>query len=75
MGEFQRLEACDLMVVRLAYWAKSWLVEEDRRVREGVWVRISSETYDGARLLRILKVGSRILKSIDGSQWSCCRLD
>ena len=53
--EFQRLEADllkarDSMMVRLADGAKSWMVEEDRRVREGVWMRISSVRYDGARL-------------------------
>ena len=53
--EFQRLEAdllkaCDSMMVRLADGAKSWMVEEDRRVREGVWMWISSVRYDGARL-------------------------
>ena len=53
--EFQRLgadrmKALDPMVVRLADGVKSWMVEEDRRVREGVWVWISSARYDGARL-------------------------
>ena len=53
--EFQRLEADllkarDSMMVRLADGAKSWMVEEDRRVWEGVWMRISSVRYDGARL-------------------------
>ena len=53
--EFQRLEADllrahDYMMVRLADGAKSWMVEEDRRVREGVWIWISSARYDGARL-------------------------
>ena len=41
MGEFQRLgedrlKALDPMVVRLADGAKSWMVEEDWRVWEGV---------------------------------------
>ena len=31
-----RLKALDPMVVKLADGAKSWLAEEDRRVREGV---------------------------------------
>ena len=53
--EFQRLEADllrahDYMMVRLADGAKSWMVEEDRRVREGVWMWISSARYGGARL-------------------------
>ena len=39
--EFQRLgadrlKALDPVVVRLADGVKSWMVEEDRRVREGV---------------------------------------
>ena len=43
-------------------------------MRVGVWIWISSVTYDGARLRRILKVRSRILKSMQYlSQWSCCR--
>ena len=54
-GEFQRLgadrlKALDPMVVRLADVVKSWRVEEDRRVRDGVWVWISSVRYDSARL-------------------------
>ena len=53
--EFQRLgadrlKALDPMVVRLADGVKSLMVEEDRRVREGVWIWISSARYDGARL-------------------------
>ena len=71
-----RLKAFDPMVVRLADGLKSCMVEEDQRVREGVWVWISSVRYDGARLCRILKERSRILKSMQdlvGSQWSCCR--
>ena len=41
--EFQRLgadqlKALDSMVVRLSDGAKSWMVEEGRRVREGVWI-------------------------------------
>ena len=44
------LKALDPIVVRLADGAKSWMVEEDRRVREGVWIWISSARYDGARL-------------------------
>ena len=79
--EFQRLgadrmKALDPMVVRLADGVKSWMVEEDRRVREGVWIWVSSARYDGSKLGRILKVRSRILKSMQdliGSQWSCCR--
>ena len=52
--EFQRLEAdqlevLDPVVVRLADGLKSWMVEEDRRVQEGVWIWISSERYDGTR--------------------------
>ena len=53
--EFQRLgadrlKALDPMVVRLADGAKSWIVEQDERVQEGVWIWISSARYDGARL-------------------------
>ena len=53
--EFQRLGAdqlqvLDPMVVRLADGATSWIVEEDRRVQEDVWIWISSARYDGARL-------------------------
>ena len=44
------LKALDPMVVRFADGAKSWMVEEDRSVREGVWIWISSARYDGARL-------------------------
>ena len=52
--EFQRLEAdqlevLDPVVVRLADGLKSWMVEEDGRVQEGVWIWISSERYDGTR--------------------------
>ena len=41
--EFQRLgadllKARDPMVVRLADGAKSWMVEEDQRARDGVWI-------------------------------------
>ena len=32
----ERLKALDPVVVRLADGVKSWMVEEDRRVREGV---------------------------------------
>ena len=46
----ERLKALNPMVVRLADGVKSWMVEEDRRVREGVWVWISSARYDGTRL-------------------------
>ena len=35
----------DPMVVRLADVAKSWMVEEDRRVWEGVWIWVSSARY------------------------------
>ena len=53
--EFQRLgadrmKALDPMVVRLADGVKSWMVEEDRRVREDVWIWISSARYEGPRL-------------------------
>ena len=53
--EFQRLgadrlKAPDPMVVRLADGVKSWMVEEDRTVREGGWIWISSAKYDGPRL-------------------------
>ena len=47
--EFQRLgtdrlKALDPMVVRLADGVKSWMAEEDRRVWEGVWIWISSDS-------------------------------
>ena len=53
--EFQRLgadqlRALDPMVVRLTDGTKSWMVGEDQRVQEGVWLWISSVRYDGARL-------------------------
>ena len=50
--EFQRLgadrlKALDPMVVRLADGAKSWMIEEDWRVQEGVWIWISDMMVPG----------------------------
>ena len=70
------LKVHDPMVVRLAYGAKNWILEEDLRVREGMFLWICSGRYDCARLLIILKVRNRIFKSMRellGRLSSCCR--
>ena len=42
-----------ITVVRQADGVKSWIVKEVQRVREGVWIWISSARYDGARILKV----------------------
>ena len=42
-----RLKALDPMVVRLADGVKSWMVEEDRRVQEGVWMQKDEAPWIG----------------------------
>lgn len=54
--EFQRLGQIGWQLWT-SWWfcwqmVKSWMVEEERRVQEGVWMWISSDRYDGARLWR-----------------------